>query len=78
MPDFRFRKGDFKAKNKIRFTGTDNKAELETKTLDYITYGGTVGMEFGTDDLSVGVSYSGQFGEETSAHGVFGTFRYEF
>lgn len=70
--------GDFKAKGKIRYTGTSTKAELETKTLDYITYGGTVGLEFGNDELSVGVSYSGQFGEETAAHGVFGTMRYEF
>lgn len=70
--------GDFKSKGKIRFTGTNTKAELETKMMDYITYGGTVGLEFGNDELSLGVNYNGQFGEETSAHGVFGTFRYEF
>lgn len=70
--------GDFKAKGKVRFTGTDSKAKLKTKTMDYITYGGTVGLEFSTDQLSLGLSYSGEFGEETSAHGVFGTFRYEF
>lgn len=70
--------GNVKAKSKVRFTGTSSKAELETKVMDYITYGGTVGLEFGNDVLSVGLNYSGQFGEESSAHGVFGTFRYEF
>lgn len=70
--------GDFDTKNKIRFTGTGTRAELETKSMDYITYGGTVGLEFSNDNLSLGINYSGEFGEESSAHGVFGTLRYEF
>lgn len=70
--------GNFDTKNKIRFTGTGTKAELETKSMDYITYGGTVGLEFSNDNLSLGINYSGEFGEESSAHGVFGTLRYEF
>lgn len=70
--------GDFDTKNKIRFTGTGTKAELETKSMDYITYGGAVGLEFSNDSLSLAINYSGEFGEESSAHGVFGTLRYEF
>lgn len=70
--------GDIKAKSNIRFTGTDTQAQLKTKIMDYVTYGGTAGIEFGNDSVSVGVNYNGQFGAESSAHAVFGTFRYEF
>lgn len=70
--------GDIKAKTTVRFTGIGQDAEIDTKTMDYITYGGTAGIEFGNDNLSFGVSYHGQFGAESSAHGVLGTFRYEF
>lgn len=70
--------GDIKAKSKIRFTGTDTQAELDTKMMDYFTYGGTVGVEFGNENIFLGVNYNAQFGAESSAQGVFGTFRYEF
>lgn len=70
--------GDIKAKSKIRFTGTGTEAEMDTKMMDYITYGGTVGLEFGKDNFSVGINYNGQFGAESSAHGIFGVLRYEF
>lgn len=70
--------GDVEAKSKIRFTGTGTEAELDTKMMDYITYGGTAGIEFGKDNFSFSVNYNGQFGAESSAHGVFGMFRYEF
>lgn len=70
--------GDIKAKSKIHFTGTNREAELDTKMMDYVTYGGTIGLEFGKENFSLGVNYNAQFGAESSAHGVFGTFRYEF
>ena len=70
--------GDIKAKSKIRFSGLGQEAELDTKMMDYITYGGIAGIEFGNDSISFGVNYSGQFGAESSAHAVFGTLRYEF
>lgn len=70
--------GDIKAKSKIRFSGIGQEAELDTKMMDYITYGGTAGIEFGNDTVSIGVDYNGQFGAESSAHGVFGTLRVEF
>lgn len=70
--------GDLKARTNIHFTGIDQEAEIDTKMMDYVTYGGTAGIEFGNDNISLGVNYNGQFGAESSAHGIFGTFRYEF
>lgn len=70
--------GDFNSKSKIHFTGIGQEAELETKIMDYVTYGGTAGIEFKNDSVSFGINYNGQFGATSSAHGVFGTFRYEF
>lgn len=70
--------GDIKARGDVRFTGVDGTAEVETQTLDYVTYTGQAGLEFGNDTLSFGVNYNLQAGAHTTAHGVFGTFRYEF
>lgn len=70
--------GDIKAKTKVRFSGIDQEAEVETKMMDYITYGGTAGIEIGNEVVSFGVDYNGQFGAESSAHSVFGTLRFEF
>lgn len=70
--------GDIKAKGDVRFTGVPASAEVETQTMDYITYMGQVGLEFGNDSVSLGVNYNLQAGANTTAHGVFGTFRYEF
>lgn len=70
--------GDIKAKSNIRFSGIAQEAELDTKMMDYVIYGGTAGIEFDNDTISFGVNYNGQFGAESSAHGIFGTFRYEF
>lgn len=39
---------------------------------------GQAGLEFGNDQLSFGVNYQLQANEKSTAHGVFGTFRYEF
>lgn len=70
--------GDIKARGDVRFTGVDRTAEVETQTLDYVTWMGQAGIEFGNDALSFGVNYNLQAGAHTTAHGVFGTFRYEF
>lgn len=70
--------GDIKAKGDVRFTGVPASAEVETQTMDYITYMGQVGLEFGNNSVSLGVNYNLQAGANTTAHGVFGTFRYEF
>lgn len=70
--------GDIKAKTRVRFNGIGEKAEIETKMMDYITYGGTAGFEIGNDTVTLGVDYNGQFGAESSAHGVYGTLRVEF
>ncbi len=70
--------GDIKAQTSINFCGVPGDAEIKTKTMDYITYGGTAGFEIGNENLKFGLNYAGQFGAESSSHGVFGTFRYEF
>ncbi|GKG94097.1 hypothetical protein CE91St38_21050 [Desulfovibrionaceae bacterium] len=70
--------GDIDARSDVRFTGTGTKAELDTQTMDYISYMGGLGLEFGNDTTSLGVNYNIQLGAKSTAHGVFGTFRYEF
>ena len=70
--------GDIDARSDVRFTGTGTKAELDTQTMDYISYMGGLGLEFGNETTSLGVNYNIQLGAKSTAHGVFGTFRYEF
>ncbi|WP_165174970.1 autotransporter domain-containing protein [Desulfovibrio sp. ZJ369] len=70
--------GDIKARGDVRFTGVSGTAELETQTMDYISYMGQAGLEFGNDNVSFGVNYNLQTGVNSTSHGVFGTFRYEF
>ena len=70
--------GDIKAKEDIRFTGLPYSTEMETQMMDYFTWQGGVGIEFGNDNMSVGVNYTLQAGQNSTGHGVFGMFRYEF
>lgn len=70
--------GDIKARENVRFTGTDTRAELETQIMDYITYQGGLGFEVGNENLAFGLNGNVQFGAQTSGYGVLGTFRYEF
>ncbi len=70
--------GDIEARGDVRFTGVSGTAELETQTMDYISYMGQAGLEFGNDTVSFGVNYNLQTGVHSTSHGVFGTFRYEF
>ena len=70
--------GEIDARSDVRFTGTGTKAELDTQTMDYISYMGQAGLEFGNDTTTLGVNYNIQLGAKSTAHGVFGTFRYEF
>ncbi|MDY0260747.1 MAG: autotransporter domain-containing protein [Desulfovibrio sp.] len=70
--------GDIDAKSKVRFTGTGTKAELDTRTMDYMSYTGGLGLDFGNNNLSFGLNYNIQASEHATSHGVFGTARYEF
>ena len=70
--------GDIKAKEDVRFNDVPISAELETQMMDYFTWQGGVGLEFGNDNMSVGVNYTLQAGQNSTGHGVFGMFRYEF
>ena len=70
--------GDIKAKEDVRFTGMPYSTEIETQMMDYFTWQGGVGLEFGNENMSVGVNYTLQAGQNSTGHGVFGMFRYEF
>ena len=70
--------GDIKAKEDVLFTGMQRSYELETQMMDYFTWQGGLGLEFGNDNMSVGVNYTLQAGQNSTGHGVFGMFRYEF
>ena len=70
--------GDIKAKEDVYFTGLDHATEVETQMMDYFTWQGGVGLEFGNENMSVGVNYTLQAGQNSTGHGVFGMFRYEF
>ena len=72
------RAGEIKANSEVRFTGVGQKAEVESQMLDYITYGGTAGLEFGSDNIKLGVNYNLQMGANSTSHGVNATFRFEF
>ena len=49
-----------------------------SQTLDYVTYGGTAGLEFSKDNVKLSLNYSLDAGEKSTQHGVYATFRYEF
>ena len=70
--------GDIKAREDVCFTGLNRSIELETQMMDYFTWQGGIGLEFGNENMSVGVNYTLQAGQNTTGHGVFGMFRYEF
>ena len=70
--------GDIDVKRDIRFIGVTASASPETQTMDWITYGGQAGLEFGNDNVKLGLNYNVQLGAHTTNHGVSGSFRYEF
>lgn len=70
--------GDVKAKSKVRVPGIDASADLSTRVMDDISYGGGIGFDVRKDNVSFGLNYNIQASEHSTAHGVFGTVRYEF
>ena len=70
--------GDIKAKQDVAFTGLPGSYEVETQMMDYLTWQGGVGLEMGNDTMSFGVNYTLQAGQNSTGHGLFGSFRYEF
>ena len=70
--------GDIKAREDVCFTGLNRSIELETQMMGYFTWQGGIGLEFGNENMSVGVNYTLQAGQNSTGHGVFGMFRYEF
>ena len=70
--------GDIKAKSDVAFTGLPGTYEVETQMMDYLTWQGGVGLELANDTMSFGVNYTLQAGQNSTGHGLFGSFRYEF
>ena len=70
--------GDIKAKHDVQFTGVPVSAEMETQMMDYLTWQGGIGLELGNENMSIGVNYTLQAGQNSTGHGLFGSFRYEF
>lgn len=70
--------GDLDARTKAHFTGTDLDTELYTKTMDYITWGGTAALEATIDNFTIGVSYRADAGRESMANTISAILRYEF
>ncbi|MDE5831753.1 MAG: autotransporter domain-containing protein, partial [Desulfovibrio sp.] len=70
--------GDIDAKTSIRFTETSRDIDLKTKTMDYIVWGGAIGLEATFGNLALGINYSLDAGAQSVANSVFGVVRYEF
>ena len=70
--------GDINARGDVRFTGVSGTSDMKSQTMDYLTYGGTAGLEFGRDNIKLGLNYNLEAGTHSTQHGVFATFRYEF
>lgn len=70
--------GDIRARGDVRFTGLPGMYTMESQIMDYLTWQGSAGLEFGCDNMALGVSYTVQTGQTGTGHGVFAGFRYEF
>lgn len=70
--------GDMEAKGTVKVPGLASSADMSTQIMDYITYQGGVGFDLGKDGFSMGLNYTIQAGEHSTAHGLNATFRYEF
>lgn len=70
--------GDIEAKGKVKVPGLASSADLSTQVMDYVSYQGGVGFDLGKDGFSMGLNYTIQAGEHSTAHGLNATFRYEF
>ena len=70
--------GDIKGRQDVSFAGLPGIYEMESQTMDYLTWQGGLGLEVGNDDLTLGVNYTLQAGKTGTGHGVFAMFHYEF
>lgn len=70
--------GDVKTKSNVRIPNVNSSAEMKMQVVDYLTFDGGLGFDMKKDNVSFGINYNIQASEHRTAHGVFGTFRYEF
>ena len=72
--------GDIGQRARGNYTGVSSTANLygRTQTQDWLTGGGTLALEVGKDNLSLGLRYDLDVGAHTTRQGVYASFRYEF
>lgn len=70
--------GDVQARADVRFTGVGTTGQMQAQMLDYVTWGCRLGLEAGNTQVKLALDYRLQAGGNSTAHGVFGTLRYEF
>ena len=70
--------GDVDSPSEISFSGVSGEASLHTRTMDWVTYGGALGLELGRDNLKFGLRYDLDAGKHSLQQGVFASMRYEF
>lgn len=70
--------GDIEARHDVAFTGLPGSHEVETQMMDYLTWQGGLGLKLANENMSIGVNYTLQAGQNSTGHGLFGSFRYEF
>lgn len=70
--------GNLDADSVVRFTGVNSNALVSTEVMGDFSYKGTLGVEFGKDNLTYGLGYSIQASSEMTNHTVYGMVRYAF
>ncbi|MDR1855618.1 MAG: autotransporter outer membrane beta-barrel domain-containing protein [Desulfovibrio sp.] len=70
--------GDRNARTALRFDGTRNWTNLDAAVMGDISYQGMVGLDFAGENLAIGLNYTLTASRFSTAHGVFGTIRFEF
>lgn len=70
--------GENKLRTEVRYTGTPTWMDLKDQFMDDITYRGALGLQFSTDNVTLGISCSMQAGMKTNSQTVMGNFMYSF
>ena len=70
--------GDLKARQSVSFSGLPGSYELESRVQEEMTWQGSLGLDVGKGDFSLGVHYTAQTGSKSSGHGLFARFCWEF
>lgn len=80
LADFRITPtaGDIEARTTSRLGDGSNEMTFHTQMMDYVTFGGSLGLEATKGDFTLGVNYNIEAGAKSVSNAIFGTIRYEF